>query len=407
MKIWKNIQISKEFGIHPSTVTNYIESALKGKNSLSLIEVGNRHYIIQNEQNKDVLNALKQEGLKHKNKDLIKKIKPSQDFYKIFDKHQVAEIIKNLETYHEIPHKYSYFYKGAKAWSQYVQRSYQKPLENTVTNTSLLLKLSNEYLLSKVEGRIMNIVDIGAGEGTTVKEFIQKTLDQKLLKTYIAADISPDMLKISANNFKNWFGDRLDYKQLKIDINNQNLQDTVFYLSSQKKYRKVRNFVFFLETTIENQKDYNKTLLNLKDSLGKDDILVIMHSLDTSSARSYFDLWNKDFNQSKKIPDQIYWIPEMLGFEDTFYKPIFLYDEIDKCRYIQLELVLDIELEINFNNLYKLVYLPKGTKINIWRHTHNPLTKINQRLNDLGLYTDYLITSPNRSQVLLACYTTN
>ena len=404
--IWKNIQIAKEFGIHPSTVTNYIEAALEEKNNLTLIKEKNRYYIIQNEYNYNILKKLKEQGLKHKSKDSIKKVTASDQFYKIFNKEQIAEIIKNLETYHEIPHKYSYFSKGAKAWEQYVKRSYQDFLINTVTNTSLLLELSEDYIFSKITSP-MNIIDVGAGEGTTVKNFIQKSIDKKLLKNYVAADISPKMLELSEKNFKNWFDEKAGYKKIEIDINNDSLEATTFYLSNQKNTKNTKNLVLFLETTIENQREYDKTLLNLKDSLGKNDILLIMHSLDTATARSYFDLWNKEFNESKKIPDQIYWIPEILGIKDSFYEPKFLYDEVDKCRYIKLELTLDIEIEISFEDTYKLLYLQKGSQITLWRHTHNSLNDINERLYKLGLYTDYLITSPNKSQVLLACYTTN
>ena len=256
--------------------------------------------------------------------------------------------------------------------------------------------------LRKLGVQEVNIIDIGVGDSRPVKEFVEKFVDQNILEGYIGLDISKEMLKKSETNMKEWFGEKLKTEYYLKDINKDYFADIIFKKSNIRD-KEIQNLVLFVETTIENQIDFNKTLVNIKDSLGKDDLALIMFSLDTLESRSYYDYWSKSNTETMKIPNQIKWIPDLLNLTEDNYTSNSDYDSAKGLRVASIRLNTDIDLEFNFSegNLYKKIHLPKNTDIRLWQHSHHKISSLLTKLNNLGLDLQFLANSKNQAQAIL------
>lgn len=403
MNTYKNSDVSKIFGVAPSTVTLWVKNALEGKNNLQLVKHGQKHRLVRSQHNDDLIVQLKNEGNKYKPHTVVKKILPKEDFYKVFNTNEVIDIITSLEVNSEIPHKYTYFSTGAEEWFNYVERSFSEPLVNTVTNTVELLNYAYSYLVSiKRKDFKINIIDIGVGDSRTVKDFVKKFVNQDILESYIGLDISKKMIERSRVNMQTWFGDKLKTQYYLKDINRDCFTDIIFKKSNIKD-QKIQNLVLFVETTIENQIDFDKTLINVKDSLGKDDLALIMFSLDTLESRSYFDYWSKSSTEAMKLPNQIKWIPDLLNLTEDNYTSNANYDSHRGLRLASITLATDIDLEFNFleEGLYKKIHLPKNTNIRLWQHSHHKINSLLNKLDSIGLDVEFLANSKNQAQAIL------
>ena len=98
MNIYKNSEVSKKFGVSPSTVSLWIQNSLDGKNNLFLVESkANKPKIAKTQGNDDIMMNLKQNGNKYKPLRSSNKLQPKKSFYEVFDKKSIFEIINSME----------------------------------------------------------------------------------------------------------------------------------------------------------------------------------------------------------------------------------------------------------------------------------------------------------------------
>ena len=116
MFYYKNIEISKQYGVSATTVTAWIENALASKNNLTVEMVEGKFRVLVNSSNDLELKRLAEDGKKYKNVDSVKKYEVGNDFYEIFTPLEILEIIRNLEYRNLLNLKYSYAERGAKLW---------------------------------------------------------------------------------------------------------------------------------------------------------------------------------------------------------------------------------------------------------------------------------------------------
>jgi hypothetical protein len=404
MNIIRNIDISKAYGVSPTAVTNWIESAKKGKNQLQIFynEEEKRDFVIDNSNNHLILTQLSEKGRVFKTKNSRREVFPNKKFYSTFDKTQLSGIILNLDTYKEISNKYTYINGGAEVWKAYVERSIKENIANATTNTFELTKIATEFLLTKSNNKVkFNIIDLGPGDVSPMRSTLAKLLEKDLINKYIAVDISSEMLEIAKSSIKNWFEDRISFQGYQLDISENLIKDICFYNAySQDKEVEIINLVFFLGSTIENQLDYGRVLLNLRDSLGASDYLILGQSLDSTSAKTYFDFGSKLTPAGQKLPQQSKWITDLLGIEEDFYSVERYYDDTIQTRKMDIILNLDLTIKFEFENIKKDITFLKGDRITVWHHSHHSFSEITKSFKDLNLFIEFYCVSKDKAQLL-------
>jgi uncharacterized SAM-dependent methyltransferase len=400
MKVFKNIEISRLYGVSPTSVANWLENAVNKRNNLEITEINSRHFILDTASNRTQMVKLVTIGRKHKSKDLYKTINPSQEFYKIFGSEQVADIVNNLILYKEIPNKYNYWGKGADNWRDFVDRCISQKVKNIVNDTPEMLDNALNYIVEQVEeNEEINIVDIGIGTVHHLKSFIKKLKNVRKINKYIGVDLSTAMIDLADKNLKSWFGNTLVTEFHNLDFTRSSIQETLFYNSQTKDSK--RNIVFLLGGTLQNEREYIEALLSLKNSLGENDILVLGHTLDTPEAKHDFELSiNRDSDSFEKIPELEKWIPEIIGLTDNFYEVETYYDDQAKSRFMKLVCTHDIEINFETDKFQKSLFLKKGSKITTWRHAHHSAEEVLAILSNLDLFTKFLVASNDNMHLL-------
>ena len=214
MLYFKHSQLAKEYHVSLKTVYNWIDAAKQGKIDLELFEQDGRTYIANRQSNVVVLRQLAEEGKKYRNARFHKVITPKPEFYELFSREQMLDIMTSLSTHGEIPRQYNYFDQGAHSWDERMQRdAKQTGLRNTLKGTQELIHTNLTAIDRLIEGYTkINVVDIGPGNAMPVRELLEHLIDRGMLHRYIAIDISEEMLRITRAQRREWFGDKFPFE---------------------------------------------------------------------------------------------------------------------------------------------------------------------------------------------------
>ncbi len=210
MKYFKNIELAKLYHVSEKSVRNWIQAAKESRLDLELYSENGRDYVANTTRNNMVVEQLVEKGKKYKNTRGFKKIYPKKEFYETYNNKQILDIISSITIHREIPIQYSYFDGGAIAWDEYANRMANEVAPNILNQSVELLGVTSSYLDGMFADKtIVNVVDVGPGNGLPVRATLERLLNQGKLGRYIAIDISQDMIDILERNIKKWFGEKI------------------------------------------------------------------------------------------------------------------------------------------------------------------------------------------------------
>ena len=373
MLYFKNSELAYTYHVSVRTVRNWIEAAKQGKLDLDLHSQGNKTYVSNTSRNLSTIEQLVERGKKYRPHRAVKTVTPKPEFYQLFNDAQIYDIIRSINLYKEIPVQYCYFNEGARYWDDYVQKMAEEETPNTLTSTIKLLKENRSYIdeILSPYSRI-NIIDIGVGNGLSVKDLIQHLSDQRKFGRYIGVDLSASMLNIAKDNLSKWFGKAFPFEGYQLDINYERFSSIIaseYFLSQSDN---TANLVLFLGGTLNNLRDPGQVLKTLRDSMTEKDILIHSQKLDTSNSRRYFD-FNVKVEESKRLPAQSRFLIELFGINESHYDIETGYDHDENQRYIVVKFnsALLIDFNLKNNAAKKVVSFNKGDTLMLWRARHS------------------------------------
>jgi uncharacterized SAM-dependent methyltransferase len=333
---------------------------------------------------------------------LISRIaEPSSEFYSVFSQEEVLEIIHALEVRREIPLKYSYKGGGAKIWDDF----YIKYIVTTWYRTSnvevTLLKDNFQYINDITQScEKVNIIDVGAGNSSPVKEFLRRFSKDKLNK-YVALDISEELLNLSQTNIKKWFPS-LDFTSSTIDIENNCIPKSL--LSSENKIptSNTANIILHLGVTIGNHFNRQGAFKNFRDSMNKNDLLVFTNEIGSNSQ------WDgKARGGCNYHAQQIFeWIKNNMGISSQDCELIRKYDLQTDSVIANIKFRHNYTLNFNLGG-NKSVEIAQGEEITIWRHHKFEIPQLLQELEQAGLQVVHYSTNKYSSHIMVICSIVN
>lgn len=369
MLYFKHNELTQRYRVSLKTIHNWIDAAKRGKLSLTLHEQGSRTYIINNINNTIALERLAEQGKKFRNTLHHKTIKPLPEFYDLYSRRQILDIITNLNTHREIPRQYNYFDGGARNWDNWLQRLEKENAPCTLKATVELLAANNgalERLLANYER--VNIIDVGVGNARPAKELLEKLLSNGKLHRYIAVDISQAMLDIARRNIQKWFGGRIAFEGHIRDIGYERFDDLIVDDMLDEKSEKTINVVLLLGSTPVNFRNFTDPLKVLCGSMGVDDILIYTCKPDTEISRRYFDFNpNSEFHTLSPSHRLIF---DLLNIDSSLYEVEMGFDEQKCMRYIRIKLKTSLTIQFDCKPGKRNVYLEKGDTILLMRAWH-------------------------------------
>ncbi|BDI18706.1 hypothetical protein ANSO36C_45080 [Nostoc cf. commune SO-36] len=325
--------------------------------------------------------------------------KPSSEFYALFSKEEVLEIIEALEVRREIPLKYSYKGRGAKSWNDFYLK-YVIPRWYGRVNVEIdLLKDNFQYLNSNIPtGKKVNIVDVGAGNSYPVKKFIRELNKLGKVNKYIALDISEELLHVSKNNFTKWFP-LVDFISSPIDIENSCVPKILFQNQLIHENDDTAKIFLHLGVTIGNHQNRDKVLKNFRDSMGKNDFLVFTNEIGSNSQ------WNGIVRGGCKYHvDEIYgWVKNKIGIKSEDCELIRKYDLRIDSIVANLKFLHDYTINFSRMGIDKNIEISEGEEITIWRHHKYEMPKLLQEIERSGLQLLHYSTDKNKSHIMVIC----
>ena len=368
MKYFKNTELAKLYHISEKSVRNWIESAEAGKLELQLFEKNGKNYIANTSKNTLLIERQVEKGKKFRNTRGLKSIRPHEEFYKLYSRKQIIDIVSNIATHREIPLQYGYLNGGAQFWDSYSSRLVNEQHPNILKNTIELLDIEFPYINRLLGGaKKVNIVDLGPGNGIATRDVLAKLLEEGRLNRYIAIDISPDLLAILKKNIHNWFGGRVEVESYIRNFAEERFDD-LFAEERYKNSDSPKNLVFLLGGTLSNMRSPDHALRVINGSLGADDLLLCSSYLDTPATRRYFDFTVT--NGDKKFPPPSMTTIGLLGIDESLCDIELVFNERQRSRLRWMKPKLDLSLKFELAGEAWQVELQKGEPILLWRHKH-------------------------------------
>jgi SAM-dependent methyltransferase len=388
-----NTEIAEKFGVSEGAVRNWIKGAKEGRNNLQLIQEGKRFYIKDNEHNNLVLFRLAEKGKVHKMSSSRKVTSPKKEFYEIFNKEQIIEIIYNLKQ-NQIPVKFTYFDMGADYWNSYVNgnsRLYTDELKGLET-----IRASIEYIKIRLRAfKKVNVLDIGTGNGLPIKLLLTELKKAGFELTYSAFDISSSMLKILEKNLNNWFPDMKKHFT-QTDIEHNNLRTHTFELHGGNLNS--ANLLLFLGSTVGNSNERDSILKNIKNSMSENDFLLLDAEI---KSKNDFKLVTK-YLVLEPIKGLDMWVLNKLNLEDCLELSIEYLDDIDAVCHI---FIFDKDVELKFEVegvTYKVCYRKKDKLLGHFVHSFTK-KEVLELVKNSGLRLTLMSEFPDRSEVFMMC----
>lgn len=385
MVYFKHAELAKEYHVSLKTVYNWIDAAKQGKLDLDLLEQDGRTYIANKQSNVAVLRQLSLERKKYRNARFHKVITPKPEFYDLFSRKQILDIMTNLKTHGEIPRQYNYFDQGARSWDERLQHDSQEPgLSNMLKGTQELLHINLQAIDRLIDGyKRINIVDIGPGNALPVRELLEHVVDRGLLHRYIAIDISEEMLHIAERNIHEWFGDKVPFEGYIRDISYERFNAVLVDDMLDNKADETLNLMLLLGHTAANFPSYSDPLRVIYGSMDADALLICTDKPDTETSRGYFAF---DPNpKSVELAPNYRFVPELLNITDDLYEVEMNFDERNKMRYVRVRLNTAITIRFQFENGVHDVSLEKDSTILLLRVWHKSALELIDAAQKIGL----------------------
>lgn len=370
-----NQELAKTYHVSVRTIRNWIESARFGKLDLTLHTKGERTYVANTSRNIEIMKALSEKGKKFRPMRAYKVVSPRPEFYEYYTSAQIYDMITNLEIHHEIPRQYNYFDGGAESWDEYTDRLVAEDSPNVINATIRLLESNKGYidgLLKKYDQ--VNVIDVGVGNASPVKKFLEHLISQNKMGRYIGLDISPTMLDIASRNIKTWFGDKINFERHEIDINYDRFTHLLAEEHIKKDSARTVNLILLLGGTLCNMRSPEGAFRVIHDSMGKDDLLIYSQKLDSATTRQYFD-FNVHPEEPTLAPIHGF-IVDMMNIDSTMYDLELGYDEERRERFERIRFKLAVTIKFEFDGGECLIDLNKNDAILIWRSKQQTVTEV-------------------------------
>lgn len=326
---------------------------------------------------------------------MAKTVTPRPEFYTLFSKAQIYDIVRNLEVYHEVPRQYNYFDKGASNWDKHVQLLAAASEPNGFNQTAKLLDENLLYIDKLLENfKRVNVIDIGPGNALPVKEFLDHLLKSGKLNRYIALDVSKEMLHIVERNIKKWFNGKVAFEGYEMDIGYEHFASLVAedYLAYG---RDTMSLVLFLGGTLSNLRNPDDAFNTINHSMNRNDILILDNKLETENKQPDWFRLNPTQNSAVLTPNHRF-IFDLLNIDPTCYDVEMGFDPQLRQKYLRVRLKMALTIKLTFGIGEYLLQMDKGETILLWRfwevnahdveywHKHNGFDIISSSESDDG-----------------------
>jgi hypothetical protein len=400
MNHFTNAQLSRIYKVSHVTIGNWIKMAIDKKNDLEIVNLNGKNVIIDNSKNRKEMSLLAERGSKFRNSLNYKKTKVLDEFYKIFSVSDSVEIFTELLSNKLIPLKFTYFDKGADWWCKFSHEDLNNKNYSYYKEEVSLIENSKNILIDKLsEYEIVNIIDIGPGDGYLSSNIIKNLINSGHKINYHAIDISKRMLDILEINYKNMFPE-INCKYEVGDFDYIIMRDLLFFNKVNIQQNSC-NLILFLGYTIGSVYDRHRVLKNFYDSMNKDDFLYINSQLRFEGEWDFMEL--EEYIRDEDSMRRYLWIPKLLGIDKEDYSLTTGFSEKLNSWVIEIELNKNIDIYFNFDGKNEFVSLKKDERVIVWNFYTYPYDELISEMRNVGFAPTQVSLNKENTQFLTFC----
>lgn len=250
--------------------------------------------------------------------DVIKFVESKKRRCQFLSAQQEAELITALAGRREIPLKFEYLGEGA---DRYVAISAPEVAGGSEIE---MIAQNKEKFSTFIKGKQFNLLDVGPGDGKKAAFIISYIA--KNVSSYAGLDISERMLDLAGQTM-NIAHPELTYEQFTDDFEHGNISNATYYLN--RRYQN-NNLILFIGNTIGNLSDAHRVLINLRDGMSDQDLLMV--------GMAFYNPKNLPVTTYNERAVGLLWtIPEKIGIERNDAKIYWTYNKALHQLECQLE----------------------------------------------------------------------
>jgi SAM-dependent methyltransferase len=366
MKFYKNTEIASEYSVSLPTVANWIKDSITGKKNLELIDMGGKHYIAKTDTNIKLIRTYVVQGFKYKPSNVRIIAEPDPNFIKHLSGKQLIEIKKGILDKKLLDIKFAYVGGGATLWDNMYNKSGGSSSTYEPYNKMNILIIPR--ILELLREKQINIVEIGAGNGKPLLDFLHALNRENKLNSYISIDISSEMNEIQRHNLSSEFP-TLKLSSYVIDVENESFEDIVYEI--HQEYPESINVFILYGGTFGNFANPEKTIMNIEKSMITDDVLCINNPYPHPDRFKY-----AKYMYESPTADHYLFASRSLGLQVNPEDLEFYFDQKTTTRNLFLKIPTDHTLKFYINEHKETLDIPKGTKIQIWKNRMTDLDYI-------------------------------
>ncbi|NEO27177.1 MAG: L-histidine N(alpha)-methyltransferase [Kamptonema sp. SIO4C4] len=279
-------------------------------------------------------------------------------FYSLFTTAEQQELIDWLQHKNKIPFKL--FYRGEiiNHWQNLIAKQ-KKATFSTIKSDLQFLKEGLIWIDKQQHiTQPLTVIDIGVGNGEPVKEILNILTKSKLLKQYIAIDISSEMLALAQNNLHHELPE-LPILDCQGDFETQSLTEII---PSHGKAKSGHNLWLYIGGTIGNHENRVQVLKNIQNALAEGEYLILTCSLRFTESEDHYSLRD---HISVNIA---YYFAELLGIDTDDITIKGYFNAAEKSFFTDVILRDNYQIDLEINGVAKTLDFSQGDRLNIYRY---------------------------------------
>jgi transposase len=285
--MFKNVEVSKKFGVSEVTVLNWIKASQQGRNNLEIMESKGKIYILDTPENIEEMQILSDIGRKYRNKPALKRV--TIDQLEIRQDHY-HELLHAIQNYKNIPFKVGFSIHTDEQWSQFY--SAEGALDPFLLQSKLLIQDCYTVWLSHFpRNSELNLVFSGYSSPYTYRNLIDEIQAKRPIANIKWIFPSKEAEKVFLEANTTWLEaipEEISYYTFVADIESDPMWSVL------TKNPGEANVVFLLGEIFFDAKYSSEVIRNFNRTMTTNDLLVSNALLDLPSARESFDEFDNE-----------------------------------------------------------------------------------------------------------------
>lgn len=312
---------------------------------------------------------------------------------RIYSIEEEMDILESIEERGEVPIKYDYFGIGSKRWIDIAKSRLREDTKaiNILERILLTQKASTIFdSLSLYGYNNFNLIDLGCGDGSPlypIFQYLRYSRPRAAIR-YNPIDISPDMLRASSTNVKQGF--RVYGGQNKFDLDKGNFSN----LTSKLNRTGFGNLFTFLGSTLGNMPDMRRVLVNVRESMGKDDYFLV--GVELVNPKEIGKMMH-DYYDVHYVYDLLFTTLEHFGIRKSLGEYRIGFNR----KRSQVEAYFTPDKDIHFAIAGKQATLKKGKSLLLARSVKFTVTGLTDLFSKVGFRVEILSTSRENNYAII------